>query len=126
MAKNEVKKVIVSLSGFTKELAQRLTLKITSNLQEATPVDTGWARANWVPSIGQPFRGFAGSREKINGSLTAEGVAKVATSYQFSQGPIYVSNNVPYMRYLNEGSSLKAPAGFVQAAVQKAIGQVTR
>lgn len=125
MASKNVNKVITSLSGFTQELVQRVALRITANLIEDTPVDTGWASSNWVPSIGDPFRGLAGSKEGdvalINPAVSDAGVARVATSYKLSEGAIYISNNVPYILALNEGHSDQAPQAFVQASMLKAI-----
>lgn len=118
--------MIVALEEFTEQLLQKLTLNITANLQEDTPVDTGWARSNWVPSVGNPFRGLAGSKEGsvaiIDNSVTGSGLAEAA-SYTLDKGAIYISNNVPYIRRLNEGSSDQAPAAFVQASVERGVRQ---
>ena len=45
------------LAGLEREVAHVVAVVVTeavANLQEATPVATGWARANWLPSVGQP------------------------------------------------------------------------
>ena len=124
MTRQRVNKVITELEEFTARLLQKVTLNITSNLQEDTPVDTGWARANWVPSIGSPFRGLAGSRKGvINNALTERGKSLISTSYTLDKGAIYISNNVPYIVNLNEGSSTKAPAAFIQAAIVRGVKQ---
>ena len=125
MANKNVNKVITSLSEFTQELVQRVALRITANLQEDTPVDTGWARSNWVPSIGDPYRGLAGNKEGdvtlLDPSVSEMGKARVATSYKLADGAIFISNNVPYILALNEGHSTQAPRAFVQADILKAI-----
>ena len=36
-------------------------------------------------------------------------------------GPIYITNNVPYINSLNGGHSQHAPAGFVERAIVKAV-----
>jgi hypothetical protein len=36
-------------------------------------------------------------------------------------GEVHVSNAVPYVQSLNDGHSQQAPAGFVQAAIAKAV-----
>lgn len=125
----DVRIVVKSLDGFTEKLVRRLTLNVTANLIEDTPVDTGWARANWVPSIGVPRRQTAGTRAaaedgRIDYGPQAAGLADVAG---YKLGPtIFVSNNVPYITRLNEGSSRQAPAAFVQAAILRAIRDTTR
>jgi hypothetical protein len=53
MAK-DLKFLIPDLEKFVEKQIVRLTLEATANFVQATPVDTGWARANWVPQIGTP------------------------------------------------------------------------
>jgi hypothetical protein len=99
-----------------KALAQApkaLILEIDKELRRTTPVDTGNARANWVPSVGSPAP--RGDR--------AAGTAAVL-AYRLDQGALYVSNGVPYIRQLNNGHSKQAPALFVEAAVDVALARV--
>lgn len=128
----QIRIVVRSLEGFIDQVIKKLTLDVTANLVSApdtgygTPVDTGWARANWVPSIGTPQTTTEGTREAAEaGSVSTAGqqagIAKVVTSYKHQQGAVYISNNVPYILRLNEGSSQQAPKGFVQNAIAKAI-----
>ncbi len=137
---DQITVIINKLEGFIDGIIRKLTLDIVANLVRApseggTPVDTGWARANWVPSVGAPFRTDddvnpklrgpeAGGIGAVVGARAAEqqaGVAKVASSYTTDAGSAFISNNVPYIIKLNDGSSAQAPAGFVQAAIAKAI-----
>ena len=122
----EVRQVIAALDQFVEEVVQRVTLEATANLIEDTPVDTGWARSNWVPSIGAPFEEIAGSRDQaevgnLNTAPQQQGIATVATGYRLPQGNVFISNNVPYIVNLNEGSSQQAPAAFVQTAIARGI-----
>jgi hypothetical protein len=94
-----------------------LVLEINRELRKATPVDTGNARAHWVPSVGSPFAGAA------DGASYQQGVATVL-SFKLGDGVLYVSNNVPYIRRLNEGHSRQAPALFIEAAVDRAFAKV--
>lgn len=125
-----VRVVVQSLEAFTEKLMTRLALNLTANFVEDTPVATGWARANWVPAIGTPRRKTAGTRAaaeagKIDFGPQTSGQLAVLG---YKLGPaIFISNNVPYIDKLNEGSSSKAPAAFIQAAILRAIKQtVTR
>ncbi len=128
---HRVRVVVNSLEDFLHQLIKAITLDIVANLKMAaieggTPVDTGWARANWVPKIGGPFEGTAGTREaaesgNVNEGLSEGGVATVAAKYKTTKGPVHITNNVPYIVNLNEGTSKQAPAGFVQRAIIKAI-----
>ncbi len=102
-------------------VVQGLTLDITADLQESTPVDTGWARANWIPNIGGQFSDSPVG-ERIRGSIDVAtqqtAIAKIAT--QFKVGPpIHITNNVPYIKKLNDAH--KKAAGFVDRAVEKNV-----
>jgi hypothetical protein len=132
MASRRLRVVVNSLEDFLDQLIKKIVLDIVANLRRApseggTPVDTGWARANWLPSIGAPLGpgDTSGIRpETPNSASTTDqdsGLAKVATTYQTEKGPVHITNNVPYIVFLNEGSSKQAPSGFVQRAIRKAI-----
>jgi len=128
--------VVQRLTGFTEKGIRRLSLEVHAELVSApseggTPVDTGWARANWVPAIGAANGALAGTREaaergNINLSLAQRGLALIATRYKLQQGPVFISNGVPYIGQLNDGSSRQAPAGFVQSAILRAIRTTVR
>lgn len=121
--------VLNELNRFTEKQVKAVTLDAVANLVETTPRRTGWARSNWLPSIGQPadVDGTAPSEDRAAASaasraaLGQQGIAQIVTTYKLSMGKIYVTNNVPYIAQLNEGSSTQAPAGFVQAAILKAV-----
>ena len=124
---DQVDKVVGQLERFTERLIIKITLDVTANLIETTPVDTGWARANWVPAIGRPViqdlrdidpttQGAAARSSRQQSSL-----ASVAAQYQLRQGAVFISNNVPYITRLNDGHSKQQPSGFVQRAITKAV-----
>jgi len=122
----ESERTIKVMFSELESVMKKLTLEITANLIEATPVDTGWARANWIPKIGGPNNSLSGSRVNaeagnIDSQQQQAGIAAVATSYKVINGPIYISNIVPYIINLNNGSSTKAPPGFVDIEIFKAI-----
>jgi hypothetical protein len=131
MRSPQVSVVVQSLTLFVERIIKKIALDITANLVRApseggTPVDTGWARANWIPRIGEPVSGPVGTREQaeagnVNTAEQGAGVVSVAATYKLEQGKVYVSNAVPYIVNLNEGSSRQAPAGFIQANVEKAV-----
>jgi hypothetical protein len=97
------------LAGVVKALA----LEITANLQQDCPVDTGHARANFVPSIGGAYTG------EDDGGAQQAGIATVL-GYRLDQGPIHISNNAPYLPQLIAGSSSQAPPGWDVAAIARA------
>ena len=126
----QVRVIAGQLGGLTERAVRAISLEVTANLIEATPVDTGWARANWVPAIGVSRDSPVNTRP--DASLVSAQVAKQQAGmaslggYRLASGPVFVSNNVPYIVFLNEGSSRQAPAAFVQAAIQAGVNQVVR
>jgi len=121
----QIRAIIQGLREVTEQVVVRLSLNVTAELIETTPVDTGWARANWVPAIGVSPIGRATS-DPDAGQVAAQqarqalGQAQVL-SYQLGQGSVFISNNVPYIGRLNDGSSSQAPTGFIQAAIRRGV-----
>lgn len=103
--------------------AKALILEIDKELRKrgsGTPVDTGHARASWVPSVGSP------NHTAVDGGSTAAhdgGVAQVL-SYKLGQGSLYLTNAAPYIRRLNDGWSDRAPALFIERAIAQALATV--
>ena len=127
MADRQVRAIVRGLDRFTARVVTRLTLDVTANLIETTPVDTGWARANWVPSIGQPAIKDLPRVKPDDRQIVADAVAEQqgATAgllaYTLKMGRVFVTNNVSYILSLNDGTSKKAPTGFVQVAIARAV-----
>ena len=96
------------------KLLRAAALLILTNVSGSTPVDTGRARSNWLTAIGTPRRDTegpgGGSVDKGRGTIAA---AKGGDT-------IFISNNLPYINSLNAGSSMQAPAEFIQAAIDSA------
>jgi len=114
-----------------KKLALDMVAILSSAPSEGgTPIDTGWASANWIPSVGAPVTATAGTRPDNathganNASRTAQqqGIANVATKFDYYRdGTIHVSNAVPYIIELNEGNSSQAGPGFVQRGMHRVV-----
>lgn len=122
--------IVADLDQFTRLEIIRLATNVDANLREnpplGTPVDTGWARANWVPSVGAPAIMDAANKEPSAADIAAR--QKIAErggnellSWQPTDGAIFTTNNVPYIEPLNAGHSPQSPRGFVQNAIVKAI-----
>lgn len=121
MANGQLRFIVRALEKVTERAVAKITLDATANLIETTPVNTGWARANWVPSIGSPIDEPTGDQENVSQSEQDSGIAQVATQYKLDMGKVFITNNVPYIGALNDGHSQQAPSGFVQVAVEKAV-----
>lgn len=97
-------------------IVKATVLRIDANLrappeQGGTPVDTGFARASWAPSAGEP----TDDRRSGMASLLA---------YKLEDGPAYVSNGAAYVPRLNAGSSTQAPAMFIEACIDRALAEM--
>lgn len=132
--------IIVELERAVSQEVGKLQLRVLQALTFATPKDTGYAQSAWTPSSGRPgpsgpdkppshthkdpndprwraVRAAASARIAKNLRVSQD----LVRSYQLRNGPVYISNNVPYIGVLNGGSSSQAPKRFVEAAVETAV-----
>mgnify|MGYP000225720258 CR=1 FL=1 len=93
------------------ERTRDLTINAAAEIAAATPVDTGFARANWQITIGAP----------ATGTVTAPSLASLEGYDPERDGSTFITNNANYIQRLNGGHSQQAPAGFVEAAIAKAV-----
>lgn len=98
---------------------QRVVLLAHEYLIADTPKDTTWASTNWIIGLGKPHDGVVGS--KSDPSLgAAESSRSGVKGWDPFKGSAFLSNNVPYIGQLNEGSSSQAPPNFVEHAIARA------
>lgn len=106
------------------KLAVDTALTIVGDLAFKTPVDTSQALSNWIVTLETPssdkikphFPGEGGSSQKSSAGETINQARAVLTKKKPGQ-KIYITNNLPYIRRLNDGYSKQTPAGFVERAV---------
>tara|TARA_R110002153_G_scaffold112409_3_gene254463 strand:- start:566 stop:1003 length:438 start_codon:yes stop_codon:yes gene_type:complete len=110
------------------QLGRKVALELFKRVIYKTPVDTGRARANWQVTIGAQASGTI-AIDDTNGGATMS--KATAASAGFKAGDtIYLTNNLPYIRKLEEGGypdgpktvggfSRQAPAGMVALTVQE-------
>lgn len=111
------------------DLAVQVATAIVNNLTQVTPVDTSNALSNWQVTIGAPAEferppfvpGFRGSTYLISMQAAQAAAASVLKTKEPGE-PIQITNVVPYIEDLNDGTSKQEPAGFVERAVL--IGEV--
>ena len=127
MAETQIRVVMQALERVSEQVIKKIALDIVANLSRApqeggTPVDTGWARANWLATVSVSSKDVAGTAENVSAAVSEQqaGLGRLL-AYRLAAGPVFISNNVPYILRLNEGSSAQAPAGFVQKAIQEAV-----
>lgn len=122
--------IIADFASFTRLEIIALGINIVANLKSnpplGTPVDTGWASANWIPSIGSPVDIDADNKDPQPAEIQSrERVSEKGLNdllaWDFQDGPIFFTNNVPYIGALNAGHSSQSPPGFVLNAIERGI-----
>ena len=103
------------------EFRTTIALDAHKNIVLRTAVDTGHARRNWVITYTTPYSG-----SEIQGA--GDGTSAITKGYQDilrgAKDPfkkVVISNNLPYIRKLENGSSKQAPNGMV-AVTMAGIG----
>lgn len=103
----------------TEEMVRKIAERLFENIVRRTPVDTGWARANWVPSINEIDARSPGERPPDGETVPEPNPGAIAAVVQ--QGKIgdvfWLTNAVPYIRALEYGHSKQAPAGMVRVSI---------
>jgi hypothetical protein len=89
-----------------------------------TPVDTGFARANWRPSLNTPASSPISFLDPT-GKATISRIIIVGLRWQVGD-VFYITNRAPYIGLLNSGSSPQAPAGFVKRAAKEGLRRATQ
>jgi hypothetical protein len=107
----------------TEEKAQTIFRKIGIDLDSAivldTPVDTGRARGNWFMSIGAPSDARDDNRlDPGGGNATAE----IVTTFSLAKlgSVVWMTNNLPYILPLEQGSSKQSAKGMVDVNLARA------
>ncbi len=121
-------KMVKRGTALADNVAQYRTDMGTAILQElvtATPVDTSLHKSRWQigldqrPNFVDDFAvGKFGSTSAITGRLTV-GRGRLNLRNTGKTKIIFISNNGPAIRLLNEGYSKQAPSGFIQASLAR-------
>lgn len=117
--KNPPSKFKKEVRGDINSEAKRIGLKILRSLTVISPVKTGRFKANWIVGIKKRVRSTTTSTDKGGGPTFAKGSPKINSKNLGDT--IFISNNLPYAKALNDGSSQQAPANFVQSAIQRIL-----
>lgn len=102
------------------QIVREIALAADRTLVLATPVDTGRARANWQATLGAPATGVVDGEPGKRGSVAQATTQAAAVIGGYKGGPgaaIFLTNNLPYIVPLNNGTSKQQPAGFVERAL---------
>jgi hypothetical protein len=110
------------------KIVRKVSLQILSGVVQETAVDTGRARGGWTVTTGSPSEIVPPLREGHIEEKKAESIVLTETinkgwdkihSAQPMKEVIWVTNNVPYIEDLEDGSSKQAPDGMVQRTLER-------
>lgn len=98
--------------GLTEKVVRKTAFDIDNDLVQQTPVDTGRARSNWLPSLNLPRNDTVEANAKPP-------IEPVLSGYKIGD-TIFIANNLPYIERLNNGwSKQNVTPSWVEATVQK-------
>lgn len=121
---NRMEKLATAIDEAASQTAVDSALAIVGDLAYKTPVDSSQALSNWIVTLDEPSRqkilphypGEYGSTKSASAAETLNNAKLVLRNKKPGQA-IFITNNLPYIRRLNNGYSGQAPAGFVERAV---------
>jgi len=110
------------------KLAQDVAKGIGATVVDTTKVDKGVARSNWRATISAPASGTIPAYSPGNklglGETANAGAAKAQQKQAIERfdasknTSIFITNNVPYIADLNNGSAIHAPGLMVEQGLQ--------
>lgn len=113
--------------GFTR-LMRQAVIGIGATLVDTTRVDTGEARSNWRASLGAPLGGTIppyapgnklGIGETANANSAKAQHRQVAARFNVKTNTIiFITNNVPHIGVLNDGTAKISAGNMVAQALQ--------
>ena len=121
-------KKFIQLSGAnTNEVATKVALDAFKSVVEKTPVDTGWARANWNFAEGKPD--LSEAKKPAKGRTLPPPDDPVPPAHVLL--PVYyITNNISYIKYLEAGKNkhgnLKFKTPNTGRMVQRTLFEMTR
>jgi len=95
---------------------RRVALDVLNRIVMKTPVRTGRARSNWQTSIGSAPESVVWLEDPVK---TGEIVLGSLPVYSI----VFLTNNVPYIIYLEDGTSKQAPNGMVALSFEEMKAQ---
>ncbi|HCA25341.1 MAG TPA: hypothetical protein DEP32_14350 [Pseudomonas sp.] len=102
------------------KITRAATLQLFGDVIKSTPVDTGRARGAWTTSVGTPNESPEREDKIKVGRTGGEAMAEVEENTPPGAGQVtYLSNTLPYILFLEEGSSTQAPTGMVRKNVAR-------
>ena len=101
----QIKAIQEQLDRFTEQAVTDITLEVAADLRMHTPKDTGYAKGNWITSVGSFSSEPVGSKDAPGLGVAAQVVAETQVrGYRLEQGRTFIVNNVEYIGVLLSNS----------------------
>ena len=123
--KAQMRRISREIDDLVSGVCINLAVDINRQLEANTPKDTGLAAKNWVASK-KAGKGKLVSPPSAATAAQLQGIQAIKTFDAKRDERIIVENNTPYISDLNDGSSRKAPPGFVQSSIARALRALRR
>lgn len=108
----DIDKFIKKTSNKIELAVKRTSFILFSKIVALTPVDTGRARGNWVVSLNSIDR----TTSDITSTLSSAIQNNELNRFKLND-TVYITNSLPYIMALENGSSKQAPGGMVKLTV---------
>ncbi|MCP4336474.1 MAG: hypothetical protein GY679_01325 [Mycoplasma sp.] len=105
---------------------KKITIDLFSSIIKKTPVDLGTAKNNWQASIGSPKTSIIEGTDKTGGPTIQKMTKEVLKANFLNDDTVYLSNNLPYIEVLEDGSSTWAPEGMIKTSIAEFDGLVKK
>lgn len=92
-------------------LRKAVILELFSSVVTDTPVDTGRARGNWIYTLAVPDTASTTRNTDASGQQVMDSIRRLASG---KDGRYHFTNNLSYIKGLEEGASRQAPQGMMR------------
>lgn len=120
---SDLKRIVDKRAKQLDRVARGATFEVGNRIVIRTPVDTGAAWGNWLWAVDSYDASFDENKKGASQSLGSLS-AGIASFNLNSYG--YFTNSLPYIQKLEDGYSLKAPAGMVAISAAEFDGIVAK
>ncbi len=112
----DIRRFAIKSGESVDQTVQAVTIALFNGIIRDTPVDTGRARGDWQTTVGTPASGQNGRSDPTKtGRDGGPAQAEVVANTPKEAGQLtYLTNSMPYIKQLEEGSSQQAAEGMVR------------
>ena len=107
------------ISAEVNKEGRALGINLLNGLVMLTPVDTGRAKGNWFVGLNKSVR--VTEEDRRQSTALSEGLNVIGGAKAMKYPEIVLSNNLPYIESLNNGTSDQAPKKFIETEINRVV-----